>query len=136
AGQRRRPCLGSLRLVGGVARVPARVLEGVWLNHRRNHAIRVSHTDEGTKDLISRRESTEISENLELGQPLWQTQTLTQTNLSRNGRVDQRIERREAKSLEHLGHVSLVGSYMSGNEGFSGRNSTLNVLDCGTHRSD
>src|SRR2546423_8464008 len=36
----------------------------------------------------------------------------------------------------HDMYVSFVGTYMSWNEGFSGGNGCINVLDCGAHRSD
>src|SRR5205085_4361747 len=134
--QRLETSLRNLRLIRRIGRVPAGVLEDVSLDHRRCHAVRVAHSDERAEDLIFGRQCTEVGENLELGQSLWQIETFAPANFAWNGGVYQLIERRKAESLHHLGNIFLVRSYMSWNEGFCGGNRCFNVLDCGAHRSD
>src|SRR6185436_1557815 len=86
--------------------------------------------------LVLRRQCPEISEDLELSQRLRQIQMIAPADLLWNRGIYQLIEGSEAEGFQHLGDVFLVGTYVSGNEGFGGWNRGVNVLDCGAHRSD
>ena len=114
--QRFEPALRDLRLIRRVGRVPAGILDDIPLNHRRRDAVGVTHSDERAEDLILGRQRAEVRQHFRLRHPLGQIESAAEANFGRNRRVYQRIERLEAECLEHLGDVTLVGSYVSGNE--------------------
>ena len=80
--------LRDFRLVGRIRRVPAGVLENVADDDARRDAVVVAETEEGSKDLVTRRRLPQLAEELVLALAVGQVQRLREPDAARNGFVD------------------------------------------------
>ena len=94
--------LGLVRRVGGV---PARVLQHVALDHRRQHGVVIAQADVTLEQLVLRRDAAQVLQERVLAHAFRQVQRLLQADGGRHGLVDQRVERGRIDLLQHGLHV-------------------------------
>ena len=98
--------LGDLRLVRGVLRVPARVLEDVPQQDRRRHGAVVALPDEAAEHLVAAGDGSQLGQRVRFGKRRRQPQFPLQPDVRRDRLVCQHIQGADAQSVEH---VSLLG---------------------------
>jgi hypothetical protein len=102
------PALGDLRLVGGVRRVPARVLQDVAADHRRRDRRVVAEPDHRLARVVLRRDLAQLPGHGGLGLPGRQVQLSGGTDPARHRGVHQGVERGKTQGLEH--RVDVLGT--------------------------
>ena len=107
--ERLEPALRDLRLVRRVGRVPARVLQHLAQDHRRDDRAVVAHPDEAFVDLVLAAHLLESREHVVLALRGAELQGLLHADRAGHGRVDQRVDRVEAAGLGHLG--AFIGAW-------------------------
>jgi hypothetical protein len=117
--------LRDLGLIGRVGRVPTRVLEDVAENDARCDRVVVAVADERAGDLIARRDRAELLEEVVLALALREVQRRLEPDARRDRFVHQRVERRRADGLEHVGRFFRVWSDVAGLERFEVKNHVM-----------
>ena len=99
--QRLEPPLRDLRLVGGVGRVPGRVLQHVTADHRRGVRAVVAQPDHGAGDGVPGGQAAQLGERFRLGQRGRQAQRPRVADARGQGRPGQLAQRGVAGRREH-----------------------------------
>ena len=116
--ERFQAALRNLRLIRGVRRVPAGVLENVAENHTRRDAVVIAETEKRSEQLVARGRAPQFAEELVLALAAGQVQRLLEADARRDRLVDQRVERRGADGAQHGVAFVRVGSDVAGLERF------------------
>ena len=106
--QRFQAALRDLRLIRRVLRVPAGVLQDVALDDGGREAVRVAHAQEGFPHLVLGGEAAQLGQHLGLTGGRRQVQRAGEPDVLGDSLGDQRVQRRRAEGLQHLGFFSGV----------------------------
>ena len=93
--------LRDLRLVGGVGRVPARILQDVAEDDRGRVAVRIAHADHGAEHPVALREGAQVGQRLLLCSGRGETQLLLRGDGGGDGLLHQLVERAQADCSQH-----------------------------------
>src|SRR5207249_3442558 len=88
---------------------------------RRHQAVVVAHADVRAEDLVLVGDGPQVVDELVLDPRRRKLQPASQPDVGGHRLVDERVERRRAEPLEHLGDLGLVGADVPGGEGVGGR---------------
>ena len=108
--QRLEPTLGDLGLVGRVGGVPARVLQQIAADHRRQDGAVVAHPDQRGEHLVLVGEPAQLVQRLGLGERAWQVVALLAADDLGDGPVDELLHGSHPDDIEHVGKVRWGGS--------------------------
>ncbi len=100
--QRLEPALRDLGLVGRVGGIPAGILEDVALDDSGHVRVGIAHADQATKNLVLRGNRAQLRQRGALAGGGGQVERAA-PDVRRHRGVHQRVERRVAEELEHLG---------------------------------
>ena len=114
--KRLQPALSDFRLVGGVLRVPAGVLQDVAENHGRGDGARIAHAQVGAEDLVVRGDFPQPTDELVLGDPFGKIQFAPQADGFGHGVRHQPVEGLVPQLLQHRAHIPGSGTEMSSGE--------------------
>ena len=103
--ERFQPALADFRLVGRIGRVPCRVFENRALDHRRHDGAVVALTDQRQHHLVLLRRGPQVIEHLALAHRIAEGERRFLPDRARHRLVDQRVQRRGADNLEHVGDL-------------------------------
>ncbi len=99
------PSLRNLGLIGGVGRVPARILEDAALDHRWRDRAVVTASDAGTDVRVSPEDPVELREGFGLVEGRRQRERLVAEKIGGDDLADEGIERRTSQRREHRLHL-------------------------------
>ena len=102
--------LGDFGLVRRVLGVPAGIFEDVALDDRRGDAVVIAHADERAKNLVLRCDFFERGEHFVFAFGCRQGKRTIETDLRRNGFINECIEAWMPKQVEHLTSLFGIGS--------------------------
>jgi len=94
--------LRNLRLVGGIAGVPARIFEDVALDHRRQDGLGIAHANIGADAAVTAPQSAQLGQGLMLGQRWRELEGATDADPCWNRLFDELVERSRTHNSQHL----------------------------------
>jgi hypothetical protein len=115
--ERLEAALRDLRLVGGIGRVPAGVLEDVADDDSGGHAVGVAHADVRLEDAVLRRDAAQALEVRVLAFGGWKVQRLAEPDGPGDRVVDERFEGGHADRAQHGVAIGGPGSEVASYEG-------------------
>ena len=115
--QRLKPPLADLGLIGGVAGVPARILQHVAQDHRRRDGPVIAHADHRAGDHVLVGHAAQVRQRLRFGHRRFQRQRRPQADRLGHGLIQQRVQRGGADGLEHVRLLGGVGAVVAAGEG-------------------
>ena len=108
--QRLEAPLGDFRLVGGIGRVPTRVLQHVAEDDAWGIRVVVAEADVGAEQAVLRGDTAQVAEEGVLGGARRQVERRVQADAGRNGFVDQAVQRGRPDHRQHGGGIGSVGT--------------------------
>jgi hypothetical protein len=114
--QRLQAPLGDLRLIGGVCRVPGRVLQDLTRDHGRADRAVVAEPNHGTQHPVAPSQTPQLANDGRLGLGGREVERHLAADRRRQCRVDERLQRRLPDDLKHRGDGGIGGTDVPADE--------------------
>lgn len=114
--QRLQAALADFRLVRGIGRIPAGILQDVALDHRGHDGVVVAQPDHRGEDLVARAHFAHVIDDRALADGFGERQWFRVDQTGGNGPLDQFLQVTAVQRGQHLFDLLLVGSDMAVDE--------------------